>query len=68
MTRLVLSGPTTPATRAAMLRILADQPGLRLERGVTDPIGRSGAAIVSADGAKTGYESSGWVEKIGDRP
>ncbi|MEN3540936.1 hypothetical protein AAH991_37885 [Microbispora sp. ZYX-F-249] len=107
MTRLVLSGPTTPATRAAMLRILADEPGLRLERGVTDPLGRSGAAVVSADGAirliidesgarllaeeyngpdratervgrsvrvgartgeKTVYESSGWVEKIGDRP
>ncbi|GIH65249.1 CU044_5270 family protein [Microbispora siamensis] len=51
MTRLMLSSPTTPATRAAMLRILADQPGLRLERGVTDPIGRPGAAVVSADGA-----------------
>ncbi|MGI5155312.1 hypothetical protein [Microbispora sp. CA-102843] len=50
MTRLMLSSPTTPATRAAMLRILADQPGLRLERGVTDPIGRPGAAVVSADG------------------
>ncbi|MEV4458603.1 CU044_5270 family protein [Microbispora sp. NPDC049633] len=107
MARLLLSGPTTPATRAAMLRILADEPGLRLERGVTDPVGRSGAAVVSADGAirliidesgarllaeeyngpdrkaervgrsvrvgarrgeKTVYESSGWVEKIGDRP
>ena len=107
MTRLVLSGPTTPATRAAMLRVLADQPGLRLERGVADPIGRPGAAVVSADGAnrlivdesgarllaeeyhgpdreeervgrgvrvgartgeKTVYESSGWVEKIGERP
>ncbi|MEU6426491.1 hypothetical protein ABZ860_11355 [Microbispora sp. NPDC046973] len=50
MTRLVLSSPTTPATRAAMLRILADQPGLWLERGVVDPIGRPGTAVVSADG------------------
>ncbi|MEU6411817.1 CU044_5270 family protein [Microbispora sp. NPDC046933] len=107
MTRLMLSSPTTPATRAAMLRILADQPGLKLEQGVTDPAGRPGAAVVSPDGTyrlivdesgarllaeeyngpdreekragrsvyagarkgeKTVYESSGWVEKIGDRP
>ncbi|MBE3008079.1 hypothetical protein IL992_02585 [Microbispora sp. NEAU-D428] len=32
MTRLVLSSPTTPATRAAMLRILADQPRRRRGR------------------------------------
>ncbi|MFD0662153.1 hypothetical protein [Thermocatellispora tengchongensis] len=107
MTRFVLSQPTTPATRAAMLRILADQPGLKLERGITDPLGRPGAAVTSPDGEhrlivdesgarllaeeyhgpdradkrdgrsvhvgarkgeKTVYESSGWTEKIGDRP
>ncbi|GIH78839.1 hypothetical protein [Planobispora longispora] len=48
--RYLLSSPASPATRAAVLRILADQPGLALERDVTDPLGRPGAAITTAGG------------------
>ncbi|WP_068925842.1 hypothetical protein [Planobispora rosea] len=49
--RHLLSSPASPATRAAMLRILAAQPGLTLQRGVTDPLGRTGAAVTLEDGA-----------------
>ncbi|GAA3441288.1 hypothetical protein [Planomonospora venezuelensis] len=47
--RYLLSSPASPATRAATLRILAGQPGLTLERGVADPLGRTGVAV-AADG------------------
>ncbi|MBB2910978.1 hypothetical protein FHS43_002243 [Streptosporangium becharense] len=48
--RHILSSPASPATRSAMLRVLAAQPGLKLEQGVTDPLGRPGVAVTTADG------------------
>jgi hypothetical protein len=44
----LFTGPATPGTRAAMYRLLARQPGIRIIRSVTDPLGRTGVAI--ADG------------------
>ncbi|GII58446.1 hypothetical protein Pth03_68350 [Planotetraspora thailandica] len=41
----LLAGPVSPGTRAALYRVLADQPGLTLAGTVTDPFGRSGMAI-----------------------
>ncbi|MEV0583677.1 hypothetical protein [Nonomuraea sp. NPDC050310] len=43
--RFLLDSPATPATRAAVLRLLAAQPGLTMQQGVTDPAGRSGVQI-----------------------
>jgi hypothetical protein len=43
----LLSGPTTPATKAAAYRLLAQQPGIRIIRSVTDPLGRTGVAITN---------------------
>ncbi|GAA4570225.1 CU044_5270 family protein [Planotetraspora kaengkrachanensis] len=41
----LLAGPVTPGTRAALYRVLADQPGLTVAGKVTDPFGRPGIAI-----------------------
>ncbi|GII29345.1 CU044_5270 family protein [Planotetraspora mira] len=41
----LLAGPVTPGTRAALYRVLADQPGLTVAGEVKDPFGRSGMAI-----------------------
>jgi hypothetical protein len=41
----LLAGPVTPGTRAALYRVLADQPGLTMVGKVMDPFGRSGIAI-----------------------
>jgi len=46
---VVLTGPATPGTRAAMYQLLAQQPGITIVRSVTDPLGRTGVAV--ADGA-----------------
>ncbi|MFI7532544.1 hypothetical protein [Streptosporangium sp. NPDC049376] len=43
--RYLLDSPATPATRAAVLRVLAAQPGLAMKEGVTDPAGRTGVEI-----------------------
>ncbi len=45
----LLTGPVQPAIRAATYQLLAAQPGLVTVGTVTDPEGRSGAAV--ADGA-----------------
>jgi hypothetical protein len=46
----LLGGPVTPATRAALYRLLADQPGVQVFSGVTDPLGRTGVAIGDGTG------------------
>ncbi|GAA4071869.1 hypothetical protein [Nonomuraea soli] len=43
--RYLLGSPATPATRAAVLRLLAAQLGLTMKQGVTDPMGRAGVEI-----------------------
>ncbi|MEV4222088.1 CU044_5270 family protein [Nonomuraea sp. NPDC049725] len=42
---LLLDAETTPATRAALYRVLAGLPGVRVEDGVTDLDGRTGVAL-----------------------
>ncbi|WP_043613984.1 CU044_5270 family protein [Nonomuraea candida] len=42
---LLLDAETTPATRAALYRVLAGLPGVRVENGVTDLDGRTGVAL-----------------------
>ncbi|MEU8041709.1 hypothetical protein [Streptosporangium sp. NPDC049078] len=51
--RYLLSSPASPATRAAMLRVLAAQPGIVLEKNVLDPLGRTGFAVTTAEGHHT---------------
>jgi hypothetical protein len=41
----LLSGPISPGTRAALYRVLADQPGVRSAGTVTDRAGRRGVAV-----------------------
>lgn len=48
-TDVLLSGPARPGTKASIYRLLADQPGLHLVTGVTDPLDRTGVAV--GDGA-----------------
>jgi hypothetical protein len=45
----LFSGPASPGTRAAMFQLLAQQPGIRIVKRVTDPLGRVGVAV--GDGA-----------------
>jgi hypothetical protein len=47
----LLGGPATQAAKAALYRLLADQPGIQVMAGVSDPLGRAGVAI--ADGTGT---------------
>ncbi|MEU6784231.1 CU044_5270 family protein [Nonomuraea angiospora] len=42
---LLLDVESTPATRAALYRVLAGLPGVRVENGVTDIDGRTGVAL-----------------------
>jgi hypothetical protein len=44
----LLTGPVRPATRSALYRILADQPGITLSGKVTDSQGRPGTAVDQA--------------------
>ncbi|MEV4165344.1 CU044_5270 family protein [Nonomuraea dietziae] len=46
---LLLYAESTPGTRAALYRILADLPGTRVADGVTDLDGRTGVALVFGD-------------------
>ncbi len=46
----LLGGPATQATKAALYRLLADQPGIQVMAGVTDPLGRAGVAIADGTG------------------
>ncbi|SDM71662.1 hypothetical protein [Nonomuraea jiangxiensis] len=41
-----LDAESTPGTRAALYRMLADLPGTRVAVGVTDPDGRTGVALM----------------------
>lgn len=41
----LMDSPVTPATRAAFLRVLADQPSIISLGKVTDPLGRTGVAL-----------------------
>ncbi|GAA2778085.1 CU044_5270 family protein [Nonomuraea dietziae] len=45
-TWLLLDAESTPGTRAALYRILADLPGTRVADGVTDLDGRTGVALM----------------------
>jgi hypothetical protein len=46
----LLTAPSLPGTRAALYRLLAEQPGLSIVPGVTDPLGRVGVAIGDGGG------------------
>jgi hypothetical protein len=46
----LLTAPSRPGTRAAIYRLLAEQPGLSITPGVTDPLGRVGIAIGAGGG------------------
>jgi hypothetical protein len=46
----LLTAPSRPGTRAAIYRLLAEQPGLSITPGVTDPLGRVGVAIGAGGG------------------
>lgn len=48
-----MSGPSTPAVRAAAYRVLASLPGIRVEPGVQDPGGQSGTAVFLAKIGRT---------------
>jgi hypothetical protein len=41
----LLAGPITPGTRAALYRVLAEQPGIKLLGSTTDASGRHGTAL-----------------------
>jgi hypothetical protein len=46
----LLTAPSLPGTRAAIYRLLAEEPGLSIVPGVTDPLGRVGVAIGDGGG------------------
>lgn len=46
----LLTGPASPGTRAALYRLLAQQPGIRLVDSVTDPLGRAGVGVTDGGG------------------
>jgi hypothetical protein len=46
----LLGGPAAQATKAALYRLLAAQPGIQVMAGVTDPLGRTGVAIGDGTG------------------
>jgi hypothetical protein len=41
----LMTAPITPATRSALFKVLADQPGIMSQGQVTDTMGRAGAAL-----------------------
>ncbi|WP_141956635.1 CU044_5270 family protein [Actinoallomurus bryophytorum] len=47
LVRAMLSGPVTPRSQAALMRVLKAQPGIREIGRVTDPLGRKGVALVT---------------------
>ncbi|WP_061300171.1 hypothetical protein [Herbidospora cretacea] len=51
--RHILTSPASTGTRAALLRILADQQGLRLDENTKDPTGRPALSITDATGDHT---------------
>ena len=48
--RRSFTGPARPGTRAALYRLLAQQPGIRLVDSVTDPLGRAGVGVTDGGG------------------
>ncbi|WP_433465902.1 CU044_5270 family protein [Spirillospora sp. CA-128828] len=56
-TASVLGGPIPPKVRAGLMRALAAQPGLRAIGRATDPLGRTGVALATADRAETSYRA-----------
>lgn len=50
----LMTAPTTPGTRAALLKVLADQPGITSLGEVEDGVGRTGVglAVKDAEGAE----------------
>ncbi|GAA1262994.1 hypothetical protein Psi02_58620 [Planotetraspora silvatica] len=63
----LLAGPVTPGTRAALYRVLADQPGLTVAGKVTDPFGRPGIAIeMSGKNASVPSDSAATFQLIMD--
>ncbi|KAB2343074.1 CU044_5270 family protein [Actinomadura rudentiformis] len=55
----LLAGPIKPGTRAAMLKVLAEQPGLRLVGEVTDEKGRRGVSVAMPARGKQTHVSGG---------
>jgi len=47
---VLLSGPAQPGTRSAIYELLAEQPGVELIKGVTDPLSRVGTAVTDGAG------------------
>jgi hypothetical protein len=47
---VLLTAPSRPGTRAAIYQLLAEEPGLSIVPGVTDPLGRVGVAIGDGGG------------------
>jgi hypothetical protein len=47
----LLAGPITPGTRAALYRLLAEQPGIKLLGTATDTSGRHGVALTMSGGS-----------------
>ena len=47
---ILLTGPATPGTKAAIYRLLAEQPGVTMISHVTDPLGRRGVAVADGGG------------------
>jgi hypothetical protein len=47
----LLAGPITPGTRAALYRVLAEQPGIKLLGPATDTSGRHGIALAMSEGS-----------------
>jgi len=56
-TASVLGGPLPPKVRAGLMRALAGQSGVHAIGRATDPLGRSGVALATADRARAGYRS-----------
>src|SRR5438270_2972538 len=46
----LLNGPARADTKAAFYRLLAEQPGINLVTGVTDPMDRTGVAVGDGGG------------------
>lgn len=57
----LLAGPLTPGAKAALYRLLADQPGIRYLGTAADPMGRKGAVLVF-DGNHGGVRADKDVE------
>ncbi|MGW3362747.1 CU044_5270 family protein [Streptosporangium canum] len=64
--RLLLDAPTTPGTRAAVYRMLAGLPGVRVVDGIRDVEGRVGVAILRGGANGEGEEQIVIDRETGD--